>query len=176
MATEGDQLDFSKKPSLFGLCCHYWLHNTYICQIWWCLANWHFAETTFGQVVGDMDDLWGAAHWRLSRTRINLAKIKRSRLQLFDSSCGMFLQRKKRSKKLRDGCLSRTLFRILISLPALSPTSKTSVWRSGLKTGKKPELDRTGLEKRPDCSLGLSYLAIKDRKKTGLDRSFVPPY
>ena len=32
-------------------------------------------------------------------------------------------------------------------------------------TGKKTG---TGLEKRPDCSLGLSYLKIKDWKKTGL--------
>ena len=39
---------------------------------------------------------------------------------------------------------------------------ETSVWKSGLKTGKRPELDWTGPEKRPDCSLGLSYLKIKD--------------
>ena len=43
-----------------------------------------------------------------------------------------------------------------------------SVWKSGLKTRKRLEKDRTGLEKGPDCSLGLSYLKIKDWKKTGL--------
>ena len=43
-----------------------------------------------------------------------------------------------------------------------------SVCKSGLKTGKRPRLDRTKTGKRPDCSLGLWYLKIKDRKKTGL--------
>ena len=85
-----------------------------------------------------------------------------------------------------------------LRVPVFHPTSATywdvscyleaasyvcSVWKSGLRTGKRPQLDRTGPEKRPDCSLGLWYLKIKDRKKTGLfgpvqtglNRSFVPP-
>jgi len=44
----------------------------------------------------------------------------------------------------------------------------TIVCKSGFKTGKRLQLDQTGPEKRPDCSLGLWYLKIKDRKKTGL--------
>jgi len=42
------------------------------------------------------------------------------------------------------------------------------ICKSGFKTGKRLQLDRTGPEKRLDCSLGLWYLKIKDRKKTGL--------
>jgi len=43
-----------------------------------------------------------------------------------------------------------------------------SAWRSGLKTGKRPEKDRDQDCKRPDCSPVFSFLRSKDRKKTGL--------
>jgi len=79
-------------------------------------------------------------------------------------------------KRVDRGPRTRGMFQI-------TPTSSTgSVCKSGFKTGKRLQLDQTGLEKRPDCSLGLWYLKIKDRKKTGLfgqvstglNRSFVP--
>jgi len=45
----------------------------------------------------------------------------------------------------------------------------TSVWRSSLKTGKRPQLDWTGPEKDPTSGLVFWNLRIKDQKKTGFD-------
>jgi hypothetical protein len=44
-----------------------------------------------------------------------------------------------------------------------------SVWKSGLKTGKRPEPDRDQTAVRSFSSYGLSTLRMKDRKKTGLN-------
>ena len=44
-----------------------------------------------------------------------------------------------------------------------------SVWKSSLKTRKRPQLDRTGPEKDRTSGPVFWNLRIKDRKKTGLD-------
>jgi hypothetical protein len=61
-------------------------------------------------------------------------------------------------------------------------TDALSALRSGLKTGKRPEKNRTKTSLLKDCSPVFSNFEIEDRKKTGLyepvrtgvDWSFVP--
>ena len=55
-----------------------------------------------------------------------------------------------------------------LTIALYHPWLRHSVCKSGFKTGKRLQLNQTGPEKRPDCSLGLWYLKIKDCKKTGL--------
>src|SRR6267378_4506728 len=54
-----------------------------------------------------------------------------------------------------------------VALPC-SPTVH-SAWKSGLKTAKRPQPDRTKTGKRPDCSPVFWLLRFQDRKKTGLN-------
>ena len=61
-----------------------------------------------------------------------------------------------------------TLVRQITAATAGRKADVTSACKSGFKTGKRLQLDQTGPEKGPDCSLGLWYLKIKDCKKTGL--------
>ena len=44
-----------------------------------------------------------------------------------------------------------------------------SAWKSGLKTAKRPQPDRTKTGKRPDHSPVFWFLRFQDRKKTGLN-------
>jgi len=44
-----------------------------------------------------------------------------------------------------------------------------SAWKSGLKTAKRPQPDRTKTAKRPDRSPVFWFLRSRDRKKTGLN-------
>ena len=49
----------------------------------------------------------------------------------------------------------------------------SSVWRSGLRTAKRLQLDQTETAVWSFFRSSLWYLKTKDRKKTGLDRFFV---